>query len=152
MSYLLDTNVISEPRSLQPNENVLEWLDSVPQSELYVSVFTLGELWKGVINLLGRNSPEDEAKAGDLANWIRDTMTTFGDQILPANGDIAVTWGELIIAWEEVIQKAKESGRTPSIMDSWILATAKVNELTVVTRNVRHMSDLGVPVINPWEK
>lgn len=52
MSYLLDTNVLSELRRKAPDAAVLEWFARRPASTLYLSVLTFGELRKGIEGVL----------------------------------------------------------------------------------------------------
>lgn len=44
MTYLLDTCLISEMVAKQPNQQVLDWLDSQVPETLYLSVITIGEI------------------------------------------------------------------------------------------------------------
>ena len=48
MSYLLDTNILSETIRRHPNKAVISWLNQLPGEGLYVSVLTLGEIRKGI--------------------------------------------------------------------------------------------------------
>ena len=48
MSYLLDTNIVSETVRRTPNKAVIAWLDGLPGEALFVSVLTLGEILKGI--------------------------------------------------------------------------------------------------------
>jgi len=44
VTYLLDTNVLSETRKRQPVAGVADWIAATPQDRLNVSVLTLGEI------------------------------------------------------------------------------------------------------------
>ena len=51
MTYLLDTNVVSELVRRKPAAAVLRWLDQAPYESIHASVLTAGELRKGVERL-----------------------------------------------------------------------------------------------------
>jgi predicted nucleic acid-binding protein len=48
MSYLIDTNTISEMRKTNCNPNVKACIDVLPQDDIYISVVSLGEIMKGI--------------------------------------------------------------------------------------------------------
>ncbi len=135
MSYLLDTNVLSELRRKTPNAGVVAWFSRRPASTLFLSVLTLGELRKGVEGV----SDADRRMA--LLDWLEaDLPNFFTGRILPIDTHIADRWGRIVAA----------AGRPLPAIDSLIGATAIHHGLSLVTRNVRDFSDLGVDVINPW--
>lgn len=135
MSYLLDTNVLSELRCKTPNAGVVAWFSRRPASTLFLSVLTLGQLRKGVEGV----SDADRRMA--LLDWLEaDLPNFFTGRILPIDTHIADRWGRIVAA----------AGRPLPAIDSLIGATAIHHGLSLVTRNVRDFSDLGVDVINPW--
>lgn len=135
MSYLLDTNVLSELRRKTPNAGVVAWFSRRPASTLFLSVLTLGQLRKGVEGV----SDADRRMA--LLDWLEaDLPNFFTGRILPIDTHIADRWGRIVAA----------AGRPLPAIDSLIGATAIHHGLSLVTRNVRDFSDLGVDVINPW--
>lgn len=79
MSFLLDTNVISETRKKSPDKNVLAWFDRVGPEELYLSVLTLGELEKGVMRLRRK----DPTAAASIQHWVRGIERMFADRLTP---------------------------------------------------------------------
>jgi toxin FitB len=135
VSYLLDTNVISELVKKKPSRRVIRWIDSQPTEELYLSVLSLGEIRKGVTLL------EDGVRRNRLVDWLeRDLTDWFGDRLLPIDAQVADRWGRLIA----------QVGRPLPAIDSLIAATALQNDLRVATRNVADFQYGGIEVVNPW--
>ena len=136
MSYLLDTNVISELVRPKPDKNVLKWFVHMPDDALYLSVLTLGEIRKGVERL------SDSSRREKLRLWLEhDLRNWFGSRILPIGPEVADRWGRLLA----------DTGRPVSSIDSLLAATALHHELRLVSRSVRDFDYPGVEVINPWE-
>jgi predicted nucleic acid-binding protein len=136
MSYLLDTNVVSEARRKTPDSGVLEWLSQRPAATLYLSVLTLGELRKGVETMT------DEPRRSILRDWLEVELPAFfTGRILPVDGSVAEAWGRLLAI----------AGRPLPSIDSLIGATAARHGMSVVTRNTRDYAGLGLTVINPWK-
>ena len=92
MSYLVDTNVLSEARkSRRCDPGVASWFSAVPATEIYVSALTAGEIRKGVEARRRR----DELAARALERWLEELMTTYADRILPVDEEVADRWGRL---------------------------------------------------------
>ena len=137
MSYLLDTNVLSELRRKTPDAGVVEWFSRRPASTLYLSVLTLGELRKGIEGVA-----EAERRMA-LTDWLEtDLPGFFAGRILPIDVQVADRWGRLVAA----------AGRPLPALDSLLGATAAQHGLSMVTRNARDFADLGLDVINPWAR
>ncbi|MFO1256893.1 MAG: type II toxin-antitoxin system VapC family toxin [Gammaproteobacteria bacterium] len=137
MSYLLDTNVLSETLRTKPDQNVLEWLSKVPSNSLYISVLTLGEIRKG-IEKLGRGT-----KKNKLVLWLEhDLKNWFGDHVLDINSEVADRWGHLM---------AQSKTPIPAV-DALIAASALVFNLKLVTRNISDFQFPALEVINPWDE
>jgi toxin FitB len=135
LSYLVDTNVISELRQKKPNRGVVEWLASRPRDTLYLSTLTLGELRKGVERLA--ESPRKYA----LRDWLETELPDyFRGRLLAVDTQVADRWGYLL---------AKASRPVPAI-DSLLAATASAHNLSFVSRNTKDVEGLGVELINPW--
>lgn len=135
MSYLLDTNVLSELRKKSPNPGVVASMALRPPSGLFLSVLTLGELRKGVERL------GDPVRRAHLIDWLDVELPAyFEGRILPIDARVADRWGRLLAA----------AGRPVPAIDSLIGATAALHGLTLVTRNARDFADLGLDIINPW--
>lgn len=135
MSYLVDTNVLSELRRQAPDPRVVEWFALRPPVTLYLSVLTLGEIRRGIDAV-----PSAKRRAA-LADWLETGLPAyFSGRILPIDERVADRWGRMLA----------EAGRPLPAIDSLLAATAAVHGLAVVTRNVRDFQGLGVPVIDPW--
>jgi toxin FitB len=138
VSYLVDTNVLSELRRKQPHPHVVAWFAARSAQSLFLSVLTLGEIRKG-IEAMGQL---DAARRHALSDWLEvDLPTFFLGRILPVNGPVADRWGCLLA----------QAGRPLPAIDSLLAATALQHKLTLVTRNVRDFVGLGVNLVNPWE-
>ena len=138
MTYLLDTNVVSEWVKPRPTASVVAWLAKANEDEVFISVCTLAELRFGIAAM-------PKGKRRDrLDLWLRtDLPMRFDGRIVAIDVAIADAWGEL---QARVMRK----GRAISPMDGLIAASAEVYGLTVVTRNTRHFDDAGVALLNPW--
>jgi predicted nucleic acid-binding protein len=135
VTYLLDTNVLSETRKRQPAEGVIEWITATPPERLHVSVLTMGEIEQGIARIRGRG---DRQQAAALEGWLREVELGFADRILPVTMPVASTWGR------------QQYARPLPVIDALIAATARVNGMTVVTRNVKDFEHSGVEVLNPF--
>ena len=132
--YLLDTNVVSELRRPRPHRAVLRWIADVPADQLYLSAVTIGEIQAGI----EITRDQDIAKAEELAAWLDKVLTSYS--VLPMDATAFREWARLMHKSSDTL-----------IEDAMIAATAKLHELTVVTRNVRDFSQLGVAVQNPFD-
>jgi predicted nucleic acid-binding protein len=136
--FLLDTNVPSELTRPKPDRQVEKWLDDADDQQLFFSVVSLGEVYKGLAIV-----PEGKRRQ-ELQRWIDETLRPwFANRILPVSEAIAERWGLLA-------GQCQLRGRPLKVADGLIAATALEHGLTVVTRNVRDFADLGVSVFNPW--
>jgi toxin FitB len=136
--YLLDTNCISELVSVKPEPRVLEWFDASDESLMYLSVLTLGEIRKGMVGLT------QGARRTRLEAWLEvDLRERFVGRILSVDEGVADRWGILTA-------DAKKHGKTLSVIDGLLAATALHHNLTVVSRNVSDFADSKVQVLSPW--
>lgn len=137
--FLLDTNCISEIVRLKPEPRVIDWMEAVDESLLYLSVLTLGEIRKGVAGL-----PQSKRRT-HLESWLElELRARFSGRILSIDGLVADRWGLLAAA-------AKRTGKALSTIDGLLAATALCHNLTLVSRNIRDYTNTQVPVLNPWE-
>ena len=136
MNYLLDTNIISEVRKGgKCNPHVAEWYDSIDDTEIFLSVLVLGEIRKGI----ERARPNDPTKARALEKWLAEVTTRFADRILPIDHAVTDQWGRM------------SAKRPLPTVDALLAATAKVHRLTLATRNIAHVADLGADLYDPFE-
>jgi toxin FitB len=135
VTYLIDTNVISEVRKGERcDPRVAIWYNGTSDNELYISVLTIGEIRKGVECI----RPRDPAQAKALEHWLDLVQNAFVDRILPIDATIAQEWGRM------------SAKRAVPVIDSLLAATAKANDLVLVTRNDADIAGLGVKALNPF--
>lgn len=133
MTYLLDTNVVSELRKKRPHGAVLAWRGAVPIHQLAIPAIVLAELQAGV-ELTRKQDPE---KAAELETWIDNVMAFY--TIVPADGIISREWARLM------------HGKSADLSaDGMIAASAKVLGLVVATRNVKDFELFQVKVFDPF--
>ena len=138
MKYLLDTCVVSELVKKTPNKNVLSWLASQDEDDLYLSVLTFGEIQKGI-----EKSP-NKIKKQKLQSWLEeDLKQRFKDKIISIDLNVAIKWGE-------IQGIAEKTGKIMPSIDSLIAISALTYGLTVVTRNTTDMINSTVELLNPW--
>lgn len=135
MSFLLDTNVVSELAKTRPNSKVIAWLESVPSADLFLSVITLGEIRKGIEKRRAA-SPGDAAR---LEAWLTILVLHYRSRVLAFDQDCADQWGRLMALHP-----------TLPVEDSQLAATALRHRLTFATRNVRHIVKTGVAFVDPF--
>ena len=138
MSFLLDTNVVSEWLKPRPNPGVVAWLAEVDEDQTCMSVVTITELRYGVERLPGG------ARKRRLDEWLhQELLPRFEGRTLPVDLAIADECGRLIARSESV-------GRPIEARDAFIAATAEVYGLTLVTRNVSHFQPVVKALFTPW--
>jgi predicted nucleic acid-binding protein len=136
MSYLLDTNVLSELRKgPRCNPHVAAWFAPVPDHEIYLSVLVIGEIRRGIERLRSR----DPHTAVTLEEWLTQVVTGHHGRLLAVNHTVAEEWGRMTAV------------RPLPTVDSLLAATAKVYGLTLVTRNTPDIAGTGVAFLNPFE-
>jgi toxin FitB len=135
VSYLLDTNIVSEFRRKAPDKGCTAWVESVASSELYLSVLVVGEIRQGIERL----APRDPAQAAVLDGWSHRLVAGYADRIVPVTLEVAEVWGRL-----------NASSPLP-LVDGLLAATALVNDWTFVTRNTADVERTGVRLLNPFE-
>jgi len=138
VSYLLDTNVVSEWTRPRPNAGVVEWLAKVDEDEVFLSVVTFAELRHGIERLA------PGARRRRLDEWLRNVLPArFEGRIAGVDGAIADEWGRLVA-------RCEARGRPIHAMDALIAATAQVHGLTLVTRNTADFGASVKSLLNPW--
>ncbi|MES2115303.1 MAG: type II toxin-antitoxin system VapC family toxin [Pseudomonadota bacterium] len=135
MSYLIDTNVLSELKRKVPDQGVVEWFAQRPSQILYLSMLTLGEIRKGVEGV------KDARRRQRLSDWLEsDLRQFFYGRILSVDAAVADRWGCLVA----------DAGRPLPVVESLLAATALTHDLVLVTRNVQDFAGLPVQLCNPW--
>lgn len=136
MSYLVDTNVISELAKSTPDAQVVNWLRE-HQPDLYISTITIGELRRGIEGLAN-----GKRKTG-LQSWLTGLCKRMEGRILSFNTSTAHVWGQWVSKWEK-------NGITVPSLDSQLAATAHRYGLTMVTRNIDDFKNADVKLFNPF--
>jgi len=135
VSYLVDTNVLSEIRKGErADDRVAEWFASVVPEELFVSVITLGEVRRGIDSVDRRDRPTALA----LNRWFHSLTTAYAARILTVDFRVAEEWGRMTV------------DLSVPVADALLAATARVHGLTVVTRDLKDIGRTGVPCLNPF--
>ena len=138
MSFLLDTNVVSESIKPNPNPGLTVWLEEVDEDRAFLSVITLTELRYGIDRL-----PSGKRRRR-LEKWATNELPMrFEGRILAVDPAIADLCGRIIARSETI-------GRRMEVMDAFIAATAAIHQLTVVTHNVSHFESILKDVLDPW--
>jgi predicted nucleic acid-binding protein len=139
VTYLLDTNVVSElrkSRNGKADAQVVAWADGVDAATLFLSAITILELEQGILRLARR----DPAQASGLRAWLQTAiLPAFGDRILPVDVSVAQRCASLHVPDPRAER------------DALLAATALTHGMTMVTRDVADFASTGVTVLNPWE-
>jgi len=134
VSFLLDTNVVSEIRKNRPDPGVAAWFASVSADQLFLSVLVVGEIRQGIERLARQN----QAQAGIFEQWLSQLVDTYGDRIVPITVRVAEVWGRLSVP------------NPVPVVDGLMAATALVHDWTLVTRNVGDVASTGVRFLDPF--
>ena len=137
MNFLLDTNAVSEWVKPRPNPGLIRWMESADEDRIFLSVVSLADLRYGVDRMaLG-------ARRTRLEHWLQDELPLrFEGRILSIDPRVAEARGR-------TVSRSEPLGRRTSAMDAFLLATAEIYRLTLVTRNVSDFPTLKA-VVNPW--
>lgn len=142
--FLLDTNVISatSPTHAPTSGEFGAWLQQqVRLDTVFLSVVTIHEIAKGITLLTHKGAT---AKAERLAAWLDIVRGDFDDRILAFDAETALFAGQLEAT-------AISNGHSPGMADAMIAATARRNDLVVITRNLRHFDIFDVAIASPDE-
>ena len=138
MKWLLDTNVVSESVRRHPNQQVLAWIAAQPSDALAISILTIAELQHGIAMLA------NETRERSFDAWMKThVIPNFGERTLPLTI-------EILVCWLEMSRLLHAKGRPRAAADLLIAATARIHDLTIVSRNVRDFNGTGVVVYDPW--
>jgi toxin FitB len=138
MAWLVDTCALSESTRPKPDARVAAFMDRLDWDQTYISVISLGEIWKGIQKL------PTSRRRDELQRWLTHTLVpSLVNPPLPIDLDVAFRWGKLRAALDD-------QGNMKPTLDCLLAATALVYDLTIVTRNERDFLHTGVQVFNPW--
>jgi len=135
MTYLLDTNVVSELRKRDPDPRVLTWYGTVTSAEIFISALTLGEIRLGIERLRHK----DGTRADVLEEWLHGLRASYGDHIIDVDAAVAEEWGRLNVP------------EPLPVIDGLLAASAKVRGWILVTRNTADVVRSGVALLNPFD-
>ena len=134
MSWLVDTNVVSELRKGErAATGIRAWFDAANEDQLFTSVLVVGELRRGIESIRRR----DEKSAVALETWLNRLAESFADRVLAVDAAVADRWGRINVP-----------DPVPTV-DGLLAATALVHDLTLVTRNTRDVARTGVRLLDP---
>lgn len=136
MSFLLDTNVISEIRKPRRDERVAAWFAEANSNELFLSALVVGEIRQGIERLRRRR---DRRQANIFDAWLARLREEFAERLLPISIEVAERWGRL------------DSGRRLPVIDGLLVATALEHDLTFVTRESERLVGTGARLLDPWQ-
>lgn len=140
MTFLLDTNVISEGTKPRPNPRVMDWLAAIDEEQIFLSVVSLAELRLGIERM------DTGRRRAALDSWLTDQLPArFGSRLLSIDVMTADLWGQ-------VVKRAQTAGRPIGAMDAFIAATAEQHQLTLVTRNISDFEATDTRLFDPWQK
>ncbi len=135
MSFLLDTNIVSQKTKLEPHPKAMEWLIKLPMEQAFLSVVTIQESRTG-FELL-----DPGKRRRTLEAWFEsEVLQGYSGRILPVTEEIADVCGRFVAIMRKL-------ATTPDINDMLIAATAVVHGLTLATLNDKHFKDLPVKLI-----
>jgi len=138
VTWLLDTNVISEPTKRVPSPAVMRWVGDQPVNALYTVSLAFAEIQSGI------DAVADPARHAELVRWLEFRVRPlFGPRVIDADETV---WAVML----RILARLKAANRTIPVTDLVFAAVAERHQLVVVTRNVRHFVGTGVHVLNPW--
>jgi predicted nucleic acid-binding protein len=141
--YLVDTNVISAVALTSPvrRTDLVEWMDS-HSADLFLSAVTIAEIADGIAKAKREGA---RRKASDLSAWLQTVLHLYGERVLPFDSPTAELAGALA-------DLARSRGHSPGFADIAIAATARLHNLTVLSRNERHFAPVDAVVFDPLQK
>jgi len=138
--WLLDTNVIAEVSGARPEPKVANWIGSLPEHTLFLSILTIGEYRKGIHHL----PPSDKLRPR-LQGAVASLETRFAGRVLGVSDQIVLRWGAISGEVKRL------TGHSPSVIDTLLAATAIEHNLYLATRNTVHVAHSGAVIFNPWK-
>jgi len=141
LKYLLDTNIISEFVSKKPNQKVLDYVSSLDENDVYLSVITIGEIRFGIEKL---DKEKQKKKIKSLSDWLNnDLMQRFDGRVLDIDMKVMLKWGEINAQLQKI-------GKPMPIMDSLIASSCLAKEFVLITRNEKDFYSFEIEMVNPF--
>ncbi|MFT5115601.1 MAG: putative nucleic acid-binding protein [Parasphingorhabdus sp.] len=139
MSFLLDTCVVASFMKPEPSSELFNWLNSVEEERVFLSVMSLGEIQSGISRLANGQRKQN------YQQWLEtDFLHRFAGRLLSLGERECINWGR-------ISGDASRRGASPGILEAQIAAIAFTHGLTLVTHHEEEFSDLPVSVLNPWQ-
>jgi tRNA(fMet)-specific endonuclease VapC len=141
LKYLLDTNIISEFISKKPNQKVLDYISSLDENDIYLSVITIGEIRFGIEKL---DQKHQSKKIEMLSSWLEnDLMQRFEERIVDIDKETMVQWGK-------INGQLQKMGRPMPIIDSLIASSCLAKGFVLITRNTKDFYSFEMEMVNPF--
>jgi predicted nucleic acid-binding protein len=129
MTYLLDTNVVSETSKPAPDSRCIAWLQA-KRGQCVLCVITVAEIRSGIERL-------PNGKRRTAAETAFQFLTEdYAGHFLEFDGASATEWGRYAAALEAA--HGSDWWKHFDLRDTQIGAIAREYGLTVATRNVKH--------------
>ena len=135
---VLDTNIISETMRPEPNSKVVAWMANHWGGDLYTTTITEAELLYGIAKL-----PEGRRRRGLLTEARSFFANDLAGRVLPFDR-------AAVAAYVTIAAGLRSLGRGFDTSDIQIAAIARVHGFAVATRNIRHFTDCGIELIDPF--
>jgi toxin FitB len=135
---VLDTNVVSELMRPSVAAPVRDWLASQPPASLCTTVITVAEIRYGLERLASGQRKDRLIAAAD------DIFAAFSEFVLPFDAHAAARYAVIVADRER-------AGQPIDGFDAQIAAICLDRGATLATRNVKHFSDTGIEIIDPWQ-
>lgn len=138
MTFLLDTNVVSEWTKPRPAPRVTTWLDLVDEDQTYLSVVSISELTYGIEKLAAGK------RRSTLGAWLaQELLPRFSGRIIAIDAPVAALSGKILAS-------CRKRGQSLALADAFIAATAESYGSTLVTRNISDFKACVTNLFNPW--
>ncbi len=136
---ILDTDVLSALMRTTPDEAVIAWLDKQPRTSMWITSVTILEIQYGLQRL-------PAGRRRSLLNKAFEIVVTdrIGRRVAPLDA-VAAEYSAALMAARH------KKGRPIDLRDTMIAGIALACHAALATRNVPHLEDISVPVINPWD-
>jgi predicted nucleic acid-binding protein len=141
MMDVLDTNIVGKTMGPKRNPHIDKWLNTVSDSDLFITVFTIQEIDKGIALLRKNGNPDKVHAACEIENACDALILQFADRVLPLDVKSARDWGR------RLAKHGTKNGNDLGI----IAVIATQHHGVAVTQNLIDFRHRGIPVINPYD-